>query len=126
MRQREHLSGFCIGSINKHQGRETIRKREAAKLFRIQTASIIVKHHAAAHHHNSRFVCLTNEESQSVCPGWDTPAPFDIKTQSMPHDCPSRFDAAGHSRRANKRERRLSLRSSKVAIPLLALLANVN
>src|SRR5438093_1116907 len=94
MSQREHLSGFCIGSVYEHQRRVTVRKRETAKLFGIETSSVVVEHHAAAHNHNSRFICLPNEESQSVTPGWDSSALFEVESQSVSHDSRRGLDAA--------------------------------
>src|SRR6266705_2057418 len=126
MRQREHLSGFCIGSVYEHHRRVTVGKREAAKLFGIETTSVVVEHHAAAHNHDSRFICLPNKESKSVTPGWDLAALFEVESQSVSHDSGCGLDAATQAGRSNERGRRRSLRSGKVAIPLLSLLANVN
>src|SRR5258705_10898936 len=92
MRQREHLSGFCIGPVYEHKRREIVGKRETTKLFRIETTSIVVEHHAAAHNHDSRFICLRNEESQSVTPRRDLPALFEVEYQRVSHDSLRRLD----------------------------------
>src|SRR5438034_1068200 len=126
MRQREHLGGLCVSAVDEHKRRVIIGKREATKLFRIEPTSIVVEHHAAAHNHDSRFICLPDEESQSVCPAWDSAALFEVESQSMPHDRRSGLDAVTQTRRPNERERRASFGAGKVAVPFLALLANIN
>lgn len=125
MRKREHLSGPAISPIYKNQWGETVGKRKPAKLLRVKWSVVIVQHDAAAHNHDSSFIRLPDEKSQSLSPGWNSATFFDIKAQRVAHNCCSRHDAALQARRSHKRERRNSFGSCEVAIPLLALLANV-
>jgi hypothetical protein len=80
MSKREHLSSSGVSAIYENQWRKTVRKRKPAKLLRVKWSIVIVQHDAAAHDHNSSFIGLTNEKSQSISPGWNSPTLFDVKS----------------------------------------------
>src|SRR5437867_7009055 len=126
MRKGEHLGSPRVGPIYEYQRRNIVRKCEPAKFFWIEWTIIIVKHHTTAHDHNSSFISLANEVSQSVGPGWNSATLFDIKAQRVAHDRRNGLDTALQARRSNKREWRNSFGSRKVAVPFLALLADIN
>src|SRR5262245_52084382 len=126
MRQREHLSGFCVSAVYEHKRREVVRKRKTAKLFGIETTSIIVQDHAATHNHDSRFICLRDEESQSFGPCWHSAALFKIKSEIPSYHRRGRLDAAVQACRANEGQWQDSFSAREVAVPLLTLLTDID
>src|SRR4051812_43996146 len=110
VRERKHLRGLSVRTIDEHQRRKTVDQRKAAELFRLKRPSIVVEHNTAAHDHDAGFISAGNEKTESISPGRNPAAFFDIKTQSVTHGRRSRLNFTVQGHRANEVERRLSLR----------------
>ena len=66
--QGEHLSRFCVRSVDKDERRQGIRKCKSAEFFGIKGPMCVAAHNATNHHQYAKRVSLVDEPAQSVCP----------------------------------------------------------
>jgi hypothetical protein len=84
VRQREHLSGFAIGTIEKYERRQRVRQGEASELLRIELASIVAPHDAAHHDHHAGGVGELDESPEGVRPRRYASTLVQIKPDGIP------------------------------------------
>ncbi len=126
MRQCKHLGSLRVGTIDEHQRSQVISHRKAAKLIRIEMPAIVVEHHSTAHHKDSESIRLIDEMAQGIGPCRHLATLIHIEPNRPTDGVSSCHDRVPDVRGANERQWFFPYGSSKIVIPLLTLLADVN
>src|SRR5262249_21782206 len=113
-------------AIDEHQWRTIIGEREAAEFLGIESAIIVVANDATDHHENTERVYVCDQAAQRVRPVAHLPTLIEVEAERRSNGRGSCLDVAFEVCGADKGQRRIASRACEVAIPFLALLAEID
>ena len=125
MRERKHLRCLGVFAIDEYKRRQIIRYRETAKLVGIKKATVVIHYDAATHNQNTKRVSLIDETPKCVGPGRHTATLLKVESKLMSNVRCGGSDITVQLCGTYECLRLFSHRTGKIAVPFLALLANV-
>jgi hypothetical protein len=94
-------------------------------LLRVQLEAVVAADDPAHHDRDSEIVRHTDEAAERLRPGRRPPALLEVEPEGATDAGGRLLDVTRQAHGAHERERRFALGAGKVAVPLLALLAEV-
>ena len=126
VREGEHLCRLRIRCIDENQRRQWIGQREPPELPCFEATAVVAADDTTGHYQDAERIRLPNEVPKRVGPGGEPTTLLDIKAENMPHGRSDLYDVILEAGRADEVKRRLVHGQRELAVPVLALLAQID
>ena len=126
VREGEHLRLLGVRPVDEDQRREWIGQRKAAELPWIEAAAVVAADDTTGHHQDAERIRLPDEVPQRVGPRGEPATLLNVEPENMPHGRGDLDDVVLEVGGANDVKRRLVHGHREVAIPVLALVAQID